>query len=134
MADDPPYLLPEQDQHRDPCDPRTEFTPLPTVHEKYLESQYHTPDVLYPKVMATFRRLNRRDGRLEGGLYPPSFYAYSDDIKSSYTWEDGLKAIEEGDWSVRAGTESTSNEVRRETGTCMACSLPTTRKLTPNRR
>lgn len=37
------------------------------------------------------------NGRIEGGLYPPSFYEYEDDLIGG-TWEDGLDAINAFDW------------------------------------
>jgi hypothetical protein len=39
------------------------------------------------------------DGRIEDGLHPPDYYAYS---PHTNTWQDGLKEIEEFDWSGTA--------------------------------
>jgi hypothetical protein len=40
----------------------------------------------------------RHDGKIEGAQQLPDYYAYSSD--RTHTWEDGLQAIEDHDWSA----------------------------------
>ncbi|KAF1849003.1 uncharacterized protein K460DRAFT_428436 [Cucurbitaria berberidis CBS 394.84] len=42
------------------------------------------------------------DGRMEGGLHSPTYYAYSPNTNS---WEDGLQEIESFDWSGKKSPE-----------------------------
>ncbi|KAF2848347.1 hypothetical protein T440DRAFT_509482 [Plenodomus tracheiphilus IPT5] len=42
----------------------------------------------------------RIDGRIEGGLHPPAYYAYSPSPPHSNTWEECLQEIEHFDWST----------------------------------
>ena len=46
------------------------------------------------------------NGRIEGGLYPPSFYEYEDDLISG-TWEAGLDAINAFDWDQTPSEKQT---------------------------
>jgi hypothetical protein len=39
-----------------------------------------------------------KDGRVDGGMQPPDYYAYSP--RRDCTWEGGLQAIDEFDWAV----------------------------------
>lgn len=44
-------------------------------------------------------RVFHSDGRVDGGMHPPEYYAYSPPRK--YKWEDGLQTIKEFDWTAK---------------------------------
>ncbi|KAJ4299070.1 hypothetical protein N0V90_004314 [Kalmusia sp. IMI 367209] len=68
--------------------------------------------------MAT-QRLNlpkvNRDGHIEDGLYSPDFYKYpTEDELLGVTWEEGLKAIEDFDWSAQSVDEQPGQDEARD--------------------